>query len=339
VDDRNFGSQNFAGVITRDDLPDSSFVVYDPVLIDQKDTLFCVGFSGRMCRDATEEIITSGSMAFSLAKKRDGSTTQGNGTSPLKVAKVLVESGICKNELYPLTGNGQGNYLANWHNIPEEAWSDALKHKGGSYFEVNIPWRMSKFEGMVAHLNKFKNQKLLIMTGADGHAITPIGYLKAGDNFKDILNLERPFNKIFSEDRLISKDSYDRSSMNYSLGYYKNGYRFFTVNEVSYFFTGYMITDIPRELAEILNRFTGKLIKSDGEDIFLVKDGKRWLFESEEALWSHNYYLTQGIEYLTPSEINLIPNGEKLTVENGINKELINEIVNIVAKNPNRFRT
>lgn len=323
---RNFDLGAVEGQVSKSDFPTKSFVVYDPEQKDQLDTDMCVGESGAYTREATEGIKLSGAFAFAQAKKAEGSI-QSFGTSPFRVGMALVNTGICEEDMWPIQSNKR-DYLANWNKIPSSAYDDAIIHKGKSLWEAKIPWGMTKFEAMLAYLWKFKASNYLIMTGADAHAITEIGFLKAGDNFKDMPGIKNPFDITFREDRLISKDSYDRSSMNYHLGYYKKGYRFFTADEVSQFFTGYMVTDLPRALAELLNKFNNKLVKSDTEDVYLVQNGKKCLFENEEAVWSHGYSLWDEIEHLTPDELALIQNGNPLTFNNGPLKNLVNEIVN-----------
>jgi len=308
VDSRSFGAEVIGGAVTKDDIPTEDFIVYDPKLKDQLDTDFCVNHSLAYAREATEKVQLSASFNFAWIKRFiDGSMSWG--TSPLKACKSAVKIGIPELKYYNYNKRGKRNWFANWSNVPKEAKNNAELHKAQSYFELKSRG-MDRFDTILAYMNKFKKNKLLVLSGVDKHAVTGIG--RATRN--EVVTIQ-------------CKDSYDRAGMRYRVGKYEKGYRYFTRAEANQLFTPYMITDIPRALAEVLNEYNGKAIKTeDDKNVYLVKDGKKKLFRTEYYGWSHNIKLWSEINIISKQDIELIPLGEPVKIDEGEYWEVMKEI-------------
>jgi len=316
-DNRTFGSSSFYK-ISKKDLPSkgSSVIIYEPKVKDQFDTDFCVGFSGSYVREATEGKPMSGEFAFAMAKKQANSI-KGWGTSLLKICKGLVEYGIPEQELWQIKKKQRRNKYANWKNITKKTYDNALKHKAQSYFQLEQGRGMDLFDSIIAYLNAYKGEKLLVMTGSDAHAITSIGW--------------QDYAKI--KEKLICKDSYDRPYMKYRIGKYEagTGRRYFTRQEVnSSFFTCYMLHDMPRDLAGILNVYKGKAVKGISDKVYLIKNGKKHHIQDEETAWVNLISIWHDIEPILQTELDKIPEGKPITFKESPEKmrRLITEIVN-----------
>jgi hypothetical protein len=310
-DDRNFGSDAIFKP-TKTDLPTESFMVYDPILKDQFDTDMCVGFGGSYIREATENVQTAGEFLFALCKKAAG-TIAGFGTSILQMCKVAVNSGVPEWKFYKLTGNGQRNKFANWNNISQDAYADAKNHLASSYFEVVKGQNLDFHDTFKAYLWHFRDKKLLIASGVDAHFTTLIGW-KA------------------ETDEIISKDSYNQPAMNYRIGRYEagTGYRYWKRNESNQLFTSYMITDLPRDVAELLNTYKDKAVIGTDRKVYLISDGKKRWIPDEETAWAYNIYLWYDLNILTDDELDLIPDGEPIKFEDAPpeNIKKLTEILN-----------
>jgi hypothetical protein len=311
-DDRNFGS-NVLFKPTAEDIKASqakTFIVFDPSPIDQLDSDFCVGEGSAYEADATEDFEGasgqgSGAFVFACAKKLSGQLINSYGISLLSGGKARAEYGICKKELYEYK-KGMRNWFANFNNIPAEAFKDASKHKLASYWEVSVPWTMSKFDSITAHLWHFKDKKVLIASGNNSHRITIIGY-----------NKER--------DCLVCRDTY-------GLRTYDKGIRLIGRTEASTLFTPYFGLDMERGLAEILIQYNEKIIKTaDSNKCYVVRNGAKHYVPDEKTAWSNNYLLApydgvKLVEIVDKADFDKIPNGDDLKFEGGKNEFIIRRI-------------
>ena len=324
----NFGAHIIAGEATRGDIPNYSFVVYDPEQRDQIDSDLCVSFGLAMLSEQTEGSKMSGCYNFAEYKRIYKRPLDELGADIFGVLMTRSKVGIPEAKLWDYTQGNKRNYYANAVNIPKNVHDNAKLHMGKSAFQIYQPFGWDKFDTARAYLNKLR---VLLSTGADGHNIEVIGYLKAGDNFKDIKALKKPLDIRFNEDKIFSKDSYDRPDniMNYRLGVYRNGYRFFSRKEVNQFFNLYTLCDMPRELAELLNNYNNKAIKGTSEKVYLVKNGKKYWIPNEETAWAYDIYM-YSVNSLTDEELNKIPEGEQLRFEDALeeNRKKLNEILN-----------
>lgn len=312
TDDRNFGSRAVY-TPTKEDLAEAkkqSFVVFDPPRLDQLDSDFCVGFGGAYEADATEYFNGdsgqgSGTYVLAMAKKWSGEPYNSYGTSLLAGAMARVTFGICNKELYDYK-KGMRDWFSKWENIPKEAHEDAAKHKAGSAWQLDIPWGWTKFDAILATLWHFKDKRVLIGTGDEGHRRTIFGY----DKVKNCL---------------LSADTYGNRT-------YQNGTQFIDEIRARTLFTPYFVLDIERSLAEILVKYNGKLIKlSDNVDCYLVKEGKKCLVPDEDIAWSHGLLLApydngKLVEIIEKDDFNKIPNGDNLKFEGGKNEWIIKRI-------------
>jgi len=322
-DERNFGA-SAAIEITKADLVNKSFVVFDPTDIDQTDCDFCVGCSGSYGSEATEKRVGAFAYLFAMAKKLVGEYASW-GISILSMCKARVTYGICKKELWDYQ-TGRRNYFANWNNIPTAAHADAAQHKGASFWEVDTPLTWSRFDAIRAYLWKLKDQKILVHTGNNGHAITVIGYI-ANSTDSDLMAKFPKITQIAMHsgytDVLVCKDSYgDRT--------YQEGYRFITRAEARTLFTPYVILDIERSLAELLVAYNNKAIKLEGNaDCYLVKNGQKRLLNNEAIAWANGitFMPEADICTLAEDEFNRIPIGKPMEFYEGAYNKFVIRIL------------
>lgn len=317
-DERTFGIKAVAGEISRADLTDEDFSIWTNIAwIDQLKTDFCTGCSRAYAGYATEHVRLSWAGAFSVACRVIGYIPE-FGQSILQIMKGARKYGTCEERLWeykaynPFKPKTTGrNYFANWNNIPKEAWDNAKEHKLESFFKVEIPYGWNKFNTFRAYLNKFKVERIAIQTGTDAHAVT--------------LGMQKKFG---SEIKLGGPDSYGEKSNWYRIGKSIDGIRWFSEWEVNQLFSGHMGLDMPKSLAEVLHKYTGKAVKGDSDECYLIKEGKKCHIPSKEVAWCFKIKLWEDITTITDEEINLVPEGEKLKKEDGQCYSLVNEIIN-----------
>jgi len=303
--DNSFGAHLIRGHVTKDDVVDKDFQVMKPVLINQGNTDFCVGCSRAYGAQATESQLMSWAGAYAMACRILGYVPD-YGTSILSMCKGAVVHGTPEEKYYKYGIKGR-NWFANWRNIPDEGLTNAEKHKAKSYYRIYEPFGMDRFDTFRAYLNKFADKKIVIHTGVDGHAVTLIGQKTVSGELK-----------------LVAVDSYGDRSINYRIGRSIDGFRYFTRAEANQLFNGYILFDMERELAEILNQYDNKVIKLESDTkCYLVKEGTKHYIKSEEIAWSHNHLLApydgKLTETITEIELNKIPDGEELKLESGEN--------------------
>ena len=301
VDERNFGSR---AIYTpkREDLVDETFIVFNPTPLDQYDSDFCVGYGGAYVAEATEGRVCSGAYLFAMAKKLSGEYLR-YGTSILKMCRARQKFGVCKKELYDYK-KGKRNYYANWENIPQEAHEDAGQHKSKAYFALDIPWGWTKFDAIRANLWHFRDKKVLIDTGNNGHKITIIGY-------------DKPKNA------LIAQDTYGDRTFN-------KGIRFIGEWEANRMFTPYFQIDMARALAELLVQYNGKAVKlKDDNECYLIYNSKKRHLKNEVIAWAHNTLLFDPnfVYEISKENFDKIPTGEPAKFKDGKNWQIVQRIL------------
>ena len=312
TDDRSFGSQ---AVYTPDkkDLEQAlkaSFVVFNPKRLNQMDNDNCVGFGRAYEADATEDFEGesgqgSGAYAFAAAKKWSRAKLSVFGTSLLAGCMGGVTFGICSKEKWDYK-RGRRNFFANWANIPKEAHEEASKHKAGSAWQLNIPWGWTKFDAILATLWHFRNKKVLIGTGDQGHRRTVFGY-----------DARRKC--------LMSADTYGTRT-------YEKGTQYITRERSRTLFTPHFVLDIERKLAEILVAYDRKVVKLESNNkCWLVKDGEKHYIPNEKIAWSNGFLLAPNdkaklVEIIEEKDLNKIPDGKELVFNGGKNEWIIKRI-------------
>ena len=305
-DVRNFGSDALYTPV-REDVVDKSFMVFDPTPQDQTDSDFCAGYSGAYAAEPTEGEPMSGAFLFAIAKKITGSWT-GFGTSILQICKARQKAGVCRKALYDYI-RGKRNWFANWYNLPQEAIDDALKHKSKAYFELIFPRGWDTFDTIRAYLWHFKDEKILIQSGRDGHACTLTGY-----------DADRK--------EIVGRDSY-------GLRTYDEGLRYFNRSFANGLFTPYFSVDMERSLAEILVEYNNKAVKiKDNADCYLITNGKKRLLPNEAVAWSAGVLLfsPDNVYEILKEDFDKIPTGEIMKFDEGKNRDIVLRILEKVGK-------
>lgn len=317
-DDRNFGSRVLFKP-TREDLAiatKKTFVIFNPKLLDQLDSDFCVGYGSAYEADATEDFNGeskqgSGAFVLACAKKWSGASISSFGTSLLAGAMARVVYGICDKELYDYK-KGWRDWFANFNNIPPEALKDAQGHKASSAWELDVPWGWTKFDAIVSTLYHFKDKKVLIGTGNNSHRITVVGFDK-------------------SRDALICVDTYgDRT--------YHGGTRFIGRLEAMSLFTPYFVLDMERSLAEILMLYNDKAVKLENSpECYLVSGAKKHKLLNEPIAWSFNtlLYAPNNVTIIKKEDLDKIPLGEPVDFRKGKNWELVKRFFELT---PEQFK-
>ncbi|MCK9599337.1 MAG: hypothetical protein M0R06_09870 [Sphaerochaeta sp.] len=314
-DSRTFGARVIAGEITADDLIDVPFTnAPNLVLIDQKGTDFCVGAGKAYHKQNTEGQLMSWAGAFALGCKAQGYVGDW-GISILQVMRGAQKYGTPEEAVWPFKGNR--NDAAAYGTMSAEVLENAARHKDGSFFAIELPRGWDQFDAFRAYLNKFRESKAVIQTGADGHNITLIGQVKSAS---DIL--------------LYGPDSYGLRAGQYRLGVTKDGYRYFTRKEVNQMFTGYMAFDLPRAVAELLNAYDHKAVKlQDHNNCYVVYEGKKHLLKNELTAWAYGVLLpTNGVYLLHKDEFDLIPTGSEAIFDGGPHAEAVRRALRYVGK-------
>jgi hypothetical protein len=313
TDSRNFNSSNIAGQISKEDLVDLDFVNFMPAeFIDQVSTDFCVGCGEAYAKEATEGKPMSWNGAFALCCKLLG-YIESWGTSILRMKKAGQKYGVPCRELWPYRQDKSRDWNADWKNMPQNVLDDALFHKDDSYWEVDIPWGWDDFDAFRATLWKFRTKKIVIQCAVDKHNVTLVG--------------QKMIEGIMY---LVGIDSYGTRSQNYRVGKSINGIRYFTRSEANLLSTGYFSIDIGRTLAELLNKYNEKAVKTDDSpDCFLIKNGQRHNLVNEYVAMSNNCLLFEPLNVYTISkdEMNLIPEGETAKFREGANWQIVQRLL------------
>jgi hypothetical protein len=314
TDERDFGAHLIRGHVSKSDLTDKEFRVATVILIHQGSTDFCVGCSRAYGAQATEGKLMSWAGAYAMSCKILGYIPK-YGTSILSMCKGAVSYGTPEEKYYKYSAVKGRNWFANHNNISKEGYDNAKKHKAQSYYRIYEPWGMDRFDTFRAYLNKFKDKKVVIHTGVDGHAVTLLGQKK-----KD------------GEMKIYGPDSYGKTSKNYRIGKSIDGIRYFNRSEANQLFQGYILFDMERELAEILKEYDGKVIKlEDSKKCYLVQGGEKRYIPDEDTAWSHGHLLApydgaKLVETVDKSDFDKIPDGDNLKFEGGKNEFIVRRI-------------
>jgi len=319
IDDRNFGAEIVAGQVTKNDLTDKNFKTANfTQLIDQGWTDFCVGASGAYAKQSSEgRGLMSWCGAYALACKYLGYVPK-YGMSILVMMKVRCKYGIPEDKYYPFLKNKTKAYLANWRNMSVEAIANAYTHRDKTYFMINIPYKWNEFDTFRAYMNKLTKEKIVINTGADAHAIS--------------LCEQKTIN---GEIRIGGPDSYGLKNLKYRLGISINGFRYFNKYEVNQFFHGYIGLDMDRHLAELLNEYNDKAVKThESNTCYLIKNGKKNELKNEYIAWAHNTLLFDPnfVIEIKEEELDIIPMGEIVKFKDGENWQIVQRMLEKAKK-------
>ncbi|HEX9600677.1 MAG TPA: hypothetical protein VF985_04255, partial [Mariniflexile sp.] len=173
--------------------PDQDFRVSNvPETKDQGSTDFCVGFEVSYTVEQDKRDRRSAPFIFAAAKKRYyNGDYSGFGLGLTHGLGVAQHDGVPKDELYPFQKTR--NFMANWRNIPGEAWEDAEKNKmTKGYFFVDVykdkyenfaaamwHWQEIIITGLMWHSTyRVDNKQRLVVDqsgSAVGHAVGAIG--------------------------------------------------------------------------------------------------------------------------------------------------------------------
>jgi len=316
VDPRNFGAHVIAGEVTEEDLIEEEFSNIEiKELIHQKSTDFCVGCTKAYGKLHSEGVKMSWAGAFAMGCRARGWFT-GWGISVLQVMRGAVKYGVPDERMWPYTGNR--NYSANWRNMPQRVLNNAMKHRDESFFQIYGIAEMDRFDQFRAYLNKFRDRGVIIQTGIDAHSVTLIG--------------QKYHN---GELCLYGPDSYGGWNHNYRRGKCVDGYRYFNRDDSRYLFVGYMSFDMKRDLAELLNTYDGKAVKTEGgKECYLVSGGKRRHLRNEAIAWSHNTLLfgEDNVFVLSMEELTAIPTGTDAEFDEGANRDVVLRILAKVGR-------
>lgn len=305
-----------------------------PPIKNQFWTDFCVAFEGSYTveQDYQSKLENwkkrlSAAFNFAATKRRYYKGYGGFGLSIPYSLGSLQHDGICLESLYPMyKSKSKRNFMANWRNIPPEAWADAKNRKmDRGYFKVDV--FKDKFENFASglyhweeivitglywfsgfHINSDRQLILNKSGGYEGHCVGVIGYDRHPENKKR---------------RMWFTDSYP-----------SHGTWWLYEDEVkAIMYNGYIV--LPKkftlEAIKIIQKYAGKAIKTDDNpNVYLVMNGEKRQLINEMAAWSHGVRLWEDVTKVPAEELAIIPtNNKTLKPEDGeywpILKELINK--------------
>ena len=320
VDERNFLGKNIAGQITRADLNDHPFVNFDIAeLINQSWTDFCVACGEAYGAEGTEGMPMSWAAAFALYCRRIGFVSP-YGASILQMLMARKQYGIPERSVWEFKPENGRDWNADWKNLPADVLTNALLHRAGSIWEAQRPDGWDRFNTFRAYLWKFRDKKIAIQTGTDGHNITLIG---------------QKFHPLSGELCLYGPDSYGAEDRNYRIGRSFSGWRYFNRTEANQLPAGNFAFDIERELAELLNTYNEKAVKViDNPDCFIVRNGERHSLVNEYIALANNclMYDPNNINIISEDEMNKIPLAEPMKFKDGQYWSLVQRILEKLNK-------
>jgi len=325
-DPRDYSLLEFSGRRKLGKAPDKEFFTPNvPPVKNQFYTDFCVSFESSYTaeQDYQPKLENwkrrlSAAFNFAATKKRYyGGNYSGFGLSIPCGLGSLQHDGICLEYLWPmLKSSRKRNFMANWRNIPAEAWADAKNRKmDRGYFKVDT--FRDRFENFAAGLYYWQEMVITGLYWFNGF------YVGSDDHL--ILNKTGSYNG-----HCIGAIGYDRHPKNkrrrmWFTNSYPNEGRFWLYEEEvrAVMYNGYVV--LPKKFTldaiKIIKKYAGKLVKSEDKQdprVFLIIDGeKRWL-KNEEAFWSHGYtFDPDKITRIPQEEIAIIPTGKDLEPRHG----------------------
>lgn len=281
--------------------PKTDWVVPNlPPTRDQQNTDFCVAWQGMYTMVQDFGIDLSPAFLFAATKKRYYNNYYGFGLGIKKMLGTLQKDGICKEELYPF--GGPRNYMANYRNIPPEAWHDAATRKlDKGYFLVDI--FDNPFDNMLAGAHYWQE---LVITGLKWYN----GFYLDNKSRLVMRRTGNTYGHSFSVggSKMIDGEQYARCKNSY------NSMPEFYVSreQMRHFYYGYIALPVTRDIAEIILKYAGKIVKGKTTPhIYLIQDGAKRRFRSENILNLYGISLNQYIE-IDDGDLSVIPEGENI---------------------------
>jgi len=311
-DPRNFKYDNLVFGAPALELPTTDWEVAPVQWIKNQFYDTCVGASGSVQKEYQEKIELSEDAAWILCKKEDGNTNWG--TSLRQFQNVLVKYGIPEKSTFPhISLEDRDKFLA--QPITQTHLDSASKHKAGSYWDIN-QWAPSGspdyFDRLCDAMYREK-QRVHVGSGwwanmnssglpTDRVIRAPEGSYKGGHAY------------VCNGWKYIKGEKVLDCVNSWGSGYGDNGHFYLTrafVNE--YLFSGYITIDIQRSLAELLNKYSGQLIKPESDNkVYIVSNGGKYWF-NEEDIFRVFYKDFSDVNTIDPEEVDIIP--DKGTVD------------------------
>lgn len=281
----------------------------------------CVSQACSFQKGAQEGKELSARFHHTYCKALDGYS--GQGTYIRGGQKILVDYGDCEEKIYPERNDiSYSNYI-DINLLSAQMKENANKYRSKSYFNVRP-------EEMVQTLYQTKS---VIVTGSDwyegdnkcrgvweeaegrkvgGHAFSLIGY-KTFDGVK----------------ALIAVNSWGTN-------WGDNGIFYIFPPLFSRLYLGWVTVDITRTLAEVLIKYSNRVVKAEKKaDVYLIQGGYKRVFLDEFSLWSNGYKFAGDITLIDPDDLLLIPESVDMPFNYDYNwgKEQIKELVRFCVAN------
>lgn len=311
--------------ITPKPLHNDDFIVGEVEILDQKKSSQCVGFGTALTKQHHEKEKLSPTGLYSIMKNLIDKNN-GWGSRLDSGMKCLVKYGCPEHKDFPYDASKSRSFILDKRYIIPLKLS-AKEHKSRTYFQVYPVPGMSPFNAIRSAMITYNERvntgirwnrsydKLFtdhsgIMpdpTGkwAYGHDIVVVGQKTTNNVLR--LAFANSYGKRFGDDGLFYMTE---AQVNRQLNY-----------------GGLISLDIERSLAELLMTYKDKAIKAeDNVDVYLVKDGKKCLFKNEYYCWAWNIKLWEDIIEIPKEELDNIPTGEPLKLEDGSHWKIMREL-------------
>ncbi|MDD5110506.1 MAG: hypothetical protein PHI63_04820 [Patescibacteria group bacterium] len=324
-DPRTFSLGAVFGTIPIQQVPLNDWFVgeRDRYLKDQFDSDMCTGFGVSYANDDQEKVTTSPEFQFMAGKMVSGNW-QGWGNDFESVLKGAVTVGALELEQIPAgydLKHKSRDFLANPTNWPGFAKTEASAHRKQSYFKVT--GGLDKFDNIRAAMWQFRDYRRSVVTGTmwDGSWNSPS---KGGLIPKQATLGASGHLFIFDGQVMVNGEPYLRNPQSYGTRIGNGGYMYWpreAVNRLMLWGPGYMLVDMERSLAEILNRYAGKVVALKGPtapEIYLIQEGKKRHIMSENVLNALGFRINEGeggFTIIDQGDLDVIPAGESIEVK------------------------
>ena len=159
-DKRDFKVTQLGGFLTPDifDLP-KKYLIGEPELKNQLNTLFCTLFSMSSILEPKEEAVLSPEFWAKEATKAYGENWPNEGLEQRQACKLALKGALEANKVvYPLAQYG-AEFVANPVNYKAEQDRYALEHAQSAYFEIKPLGELDLFDSIRYTLWKFRDEK------------------------------------------------------------------------------------------------------------------------------------------------------------------------------------
>ena len=290
----------------------------------------CVGQSGAYQKQAQEKIKCSARFLYAHCKNIDGNTNQGTG---LRISqKVLRDTGISSESLYPEKNQLSHEEYIDLNKIPTEATEDAKNHKSKSSFGVNRPhFGIEEYQEVLVrtetpiqtgmqwyrednYIEKFVGEPQGDNVG--GHSFSVIGWVT------------------------IEEKKYLIAINSWGVYWGYKGLFYFGKEALYRLYYGWVTVDIERTLAELLIAYNGKAIMTqDDVRVYVVSGGQKHLFLDEFVFWSKGFVFSE-IEEIAKEEMEIIPQGDDSQFDYDKKWEIkvVKDMLGMLENNPARAK-